>query len=179
VALRSNHYDAAFEAFLRQERRPYVAVDESRRALVPGASLKSLDFIVYSIQGRNLLVDVKGRRFPSGSDSEAATGAGAASRGHCWESWATAEDLSSMLQWEQVFGDAFRAALVFAYEIVHPRWRERHPNVWEFRNREYAFYGVWADEYAQCMRSRSPKWETVSLPMRRFAELRRPIGELI
>ena len=70
MALRSNHYDAAFEAFLRQERRPYVAVDETKRALVPGSSLKSLDFIVYSLQGRNLLVDVKGRKFPSGSDAD-------------------------------------------------------------------------------------------------------------
>jgi hypothetical protein len=175
MALRSNHYDAAFEAFLRQERRPYVAVDETKRALVPGASLKSLDFIVYSVQGSNLLVDVKGRKFPSGSETDA----GAAPRGHCWENWATAEDLSSMLQWEQVFGGAFRAALVFAYEIAHPRWRARHPSVWEFRNREYAFYGVWADEYAQAMRSRSPKWETVSLPMREFAGLRRPIRELL
>lgn len=175
MALRSNHYDAAFEAFLRQERRPYVAVDESKRALVPGDSLKSLDFIVYSVQGRNLLVDVKGRKFPSGAEQEA----GGPSRGHCWESWATAEDLSSMLRWEQVFGNAFRAALVFAYQIADPRWREPHPNVWEFRNREYAFYGVWADEYAQAMRCRSPKWETVWLPKREFAELRRPIGELL
>lgn len=175
MAIRSNHYDAAFEAFLRRERRPYVAVDETRRALAPGASLKSLDFIVYSVQGRNLLVDVKGRRFPSGSEQATASGP----RGHCWENWATTEDLASMLQWEQVFGAEFRAALVFAYEIAHPRWRERHPSVWEFRNREYAFYGVWADEYAQAMRSRSPRWETVSLPMRTFAELRRPIGELL
>jgi hypothetical protein len=175
MALRSNHYDAAFEAFLRQERRPYVAVDETKRALVPGSSLKSLDFIVYSLQGRNLLVDVKGRKFPSGSDADSESGP----RGHCWENWATAEDLSSMLQWEQVFGLEFRAALVFAYEITHPRWRERHPSVWEFRNREYAFYGIWADDYARVMRSRSPRWETVSLPMREFAELRRPIGDLL
>lgn len=171
MALRCNHYDAAFEAFLRQERRPYVAVDESRRALAPEASLKSLDFIVYSVQGRNLLVDVKGRKFPSGAERE--------SGGHCWENWATAEDLSSMLRWEQVFGDAFRAALVFAYQIAEPCWRESHPSVWEFRNREYAFYGVWADEYAQAMRRRSPKWETVWLPSKEFKALRRPIGDLL
>ena len=32
MALRWNHYDLAFEAFLRERRNPYVAVDERRRA---------------------------------------------------------------------------------------------------------------------------------------------------
>jgi hypothetical protein len=51
--------------------------------------------------------------------------------------------------------------------------------VWEFRQRAYAFYGVWAEDYAQAMRSRSPSWETVSLPLKEFARLRRPIDELL
>ena len=77
MALRGNHYDAAFEAFLRTKRTPYVAVDEQRRALLESQSLKSMDFIVYSPRQANLLVDVKGRRFPSG-DPES---------GHRWENW--------------------------------------------------------------------------------------------
>ena len=99
MALRWNHYDVAFEAFLRERRNPYVSVDERRRALSEDATLKSLDFIVYSAAGRNLLVDVKGRRFPSGRGS----------RGQYWENWVTEEDLDSMLRWERVFGDGFRA----------------------------------------------------------------------
>ena len=66
MAQRSNHYDAAFEAYLRQLRTPHVVVDETRRALLQQASLKSMDFIVYSARKPNLLVDGKGRRFPSG-----------------------------------------------------------------------------------------------------------------
>lgn len=170
MALRSNHYDVAFEAYLRWLRTPYVAVDETRRALAGDASLKSLDFIVYSPRGRNLLVDVKGRRFPT-----AAEGGG----GHCWENWATEEDVVSLLRWEQVFGPGFRAMLVFAYDIVDPRYRARHPQVWEFRRRAYAFYGVWVDEFARTMRTRSPAWETVSLPLREFARLRRPIDDFV
>ena len=46
LANRDNHYEAAFEAFLRARRLPYVAVDEARRSLVADGSLKSLDFIV-------------------------------------------------------------------------------------------------------------------------------------
>jgi hypothetical protein len=169
MALRSNHYDAAFEAYLRQERRPYVAVDEARRALAAESSLKSLDFIVYSMQGRNLLVDVKGRKFPSGAN----TG------GHRWENWATGEDLDSLLAWERLFGRGFRSVLVFAYDLEVSEPRDRHPRVWEFRQRAYVFYAVWADDYAGVMRSRSPSWETVSLPLREFARLRRPIDELL
>ena len=53
------HYEAAFEHYLRQRRVPYVAVDEAKKALFANASLKSFDFVVYSQQGPNLLVDVK------------------------------------------------------------------------------------------------------------------------
>ena len=61
MVIRRNHYDAAFEAYLRAQKIPYVAVDEKRRALAKDASIKSLDFIVYASQGPNLLIDVKGR----------------------------------------------------------------------------------------------------------------------
>lgn len=169
MALRWNHYDLAFEAFLRERRNPYVAVDERRRALTSDASLKSLDFIVYSTTGLNLLVDVKGRRFPAGGDSH----------GHRWENWVTEEDLTSMRRWERVFGDGFRAALVFAYDLVNQESQSFHNQVWEFGRRQYAFYGVWADDYAASMRTRSPSWETVSIPRSRFDDLRRPIDAFL
>ena len=61
MADRTVHYEAAFEAFLRQKGVPYVAVDEAKKALFANAKLKSFDFVVYSKNGPNLLVDVKGR----------------------------------------------------------------------------------------------------------------------
>src|SRR5580765_4621590 len=67
VAKRDNHYEAAFEAWLRWLRLPYMAVDESHRAAAGGErTLKSLDFIV-SPPGwpSSWLVDVKGRQFPT------------------------------------------------------------------------------------------------------------------
>ena len=62
MADRSIHYEAAFEAFLRDRGIPYVAVDEAKKALFADARLKSFDFVVYSKNGPNLLVDVKGRQ---------------------------------------------------------------------------------------------------------------------
>ena len=109
MAKRTNHYDVAFERFLRLLRRPYVAVDETRRALYRDSSLKSMDFVVYSESSTNLLIDVKGRRFPQRSCS--------------WENWTMEDDIESLLEWERVFGTGFRSMLVFAYEVQTPgKW---------------------------------------------------------
>lgn len=169
MGLRENHYDAAFEGFLREQRTPYVFVDERRRALMGNASLKSMDFIVHAADKRNLLVDVKGRRFPSGQTD----------RGHKWENWTGAEDISALLEWEKVFGTGFRGLLVFAYHVVESRWRGEFDEIFEYRGREYAFFGVWADSYGCAMRTRSPSWNTVTLPSSEFRELRVPIRELL
>ena len=169
MALRGNHYDAAFEAFLRTRRTPYVAVDEQRRALLEQQSLKSMDFIVYSPRESNLLIDVKGRRFPSGDPVS----------GHRWENWTTAEDLPALLKWQDVFGSDFRALLVFAYHIVSVAEESKFTDVFSFRNRTYSFFGVWADAYKQAMYTRSESWQTVTVPSATFRELRAPIGEFL
>ena len=71
MANRDNPYEAAFEEYLRARGVPYVAVDEARRSvLAEGGSLKSLDFIVSTPGPVTWLVDVKGRRFPSGDDHQ-------------------------------------------------------------------------------------------------------------
>lgn len=169
MAIRSNHYDVAFEEFLRRRRAAHVVVDEQRRSLLQDASLKSMDFIVYSERHANLLVDVKGRRFPSGGDDGT----------HKWENWATADDLESLTRWEEVFGDGFRSVLVFAYDIRQPRWQSELAAPFEYRDRVYSFYGVWASEYREKMRMRSASWETVTLPSAEFRRLRRPIAEFL
>ena len=169
MAKRSNHYDAAFEEFLRGSRVPHVVVDETRRALMARTSLKSMDFIVYSQGEHNLLVDVKGRQFPSGRESG----------GHKWENWSSEDDVDSLLRWQEVFGTGFRSLLVFAYNVVDGKYLRELETPFTFRNRLYAFYGVWADEYRCSMKTRSPSWETVSLPSRQFRELRLPIREFL
>lgn len=169
MAIRGNHYDAAFEAYLRARRTPYVAVDEQRRALLGVASIKSMDFIVYSEQKPNLLVDVKGRRFPSGD----------AHVGHKWENWATAEDIPSLLTWQQMFGDGFRAMLVFAYHVVSESALSSFDELFTFRERSYAFFGVWVDDFQASMQTRSASWATVALPSGAYRELRSPMTQFL
>jgi len=161
MADRTVHYEAAFEAFLRAQKIPYVAVDEAKKALFANARLKSFDFVVYSKTGSNLLVDVKGR---SCRNRTARSG---------FETWATEQDVNDLLEWEQVFGEGFKAVLAFVYWIEPPLVSEK--GMFEFRERWYLLMGIDLAEYRQHMRRRSAKWETVCLPASDFRALARPL----
>jgi len=160
MADRSVHYEAAFEAFLRDKGIPYVAVDEAKKALFANAKLKSFDFVVYSKNGPNLLIDVKGRQMRESSKRS-------------FDSWATERDVSDLMQWQEVFGEGFKAVLTFIYWIETPLTPE--PGMFTFRDRWYWLMGIDLGEYRSHMRRRSPKWETVALSRDDFRQLARPI----
>ena len=159
MANRSNHYEAAFEAFLRARQVPYVAVDETRRSLLADSSLKSLDFIVSAGQGRNWLVDVKGRRFPSGEQKQ------------YWKNWSTRDDLDSLACWEQLFGDRFEGVFVFAYNVVGLRAPLPEEELFEFRAGLYAFVAIRRGQYAGYARPISAAWDTVAMQADLFRRL--------
>jgi hypothetical protein len=157
MAHRQVHYEAAFEAYLREKGIPYVAVDEAKKAMFANAKLKSFDFVVYSKNGPNLLVDVKGRKLGGSS----------------YQTWATEGDVSDLMQWQQVFGEGFKAVLLFAYWIDPPLVPE--VGMFEHKERWYLLLAVELAEYQEHMRRRSVKWETVALPQADFKALARPI----
>ncbi|HEX2970764.1 MAG TPA: HYExAFE family protein [Tepidisphaeraceae bacterium] len=163
MADRKVHYEAAFEAMLRERGVPCVAVDEAKRAVFANAKLKSFDFVVYSQKGSNLLVDVKGRQH-RGNGS-----------GSSFQTWATKQDVDDLVQWEQVFGEGFKAVFMFVYWIDPPLVQE--PGMYEYEGRWYVILGVELQEYRQYMRQRSAKWETVALPIAEFRSLARPIED--
>ncbi len=158
--IRHNHFDVAFEEFLRSHRIPYVAVDEARRAMLGQASLKSFDFVVVTPQGTRLLVDVKGRQGRSGVAAD-----------HRWrENWVTHDDIDSLIQWEAAFGPGFQAMFVFAY----PR---RQPAAGVASR--YEFFALPVRDFAAAMRQRSERWQTVSLTAADFRRLRIPCLDLL
>jgi len=171
MAHRNVHYEAAFEDYLRSKGCPYVAVDEARKALQGDSSLKSFDFLVYGEAGANLLVDVKGRKFPAGR-------AGAPSS-RAWENWITTEDADSLRQWERIFGDAFRAVIVFAYWLQGPPLYAPFEEVHCFRGRHYAFVVMGVREYVAAAHRRSRRWGTLAIAGRRLAARCADIGELL
>ena len=161
MADRSVHYEAAFEAYLRDRAIPYVAVDEAKRALFANSQLKSFDFVVYKKNGPNLLVDIKGRQC-----RRRTTPGG-------FQTWTAEQDVIDLQQWEQVFGDGFKAVLIFMYWIDPPLHPEK--GMFEFHDRWYLLMGVDLAEYRSNMRRRSTKWETVALGAATFKQLARPI----
>ena len=166
MANRDNHYEAAFEAWLRARRVPYVAVDEARRSLVAEGSLKSLDFIVSPSGGVTWLVDVKGRKFPSGDEQK-----------QYWKNWSPRDDLYSLARWEQLFGEGFHGLLVFAYLLVADRAPLPPEQLFEFREGRYGFVAVRRTDYEPEARPISESWDTVAMPTARFRELAAPIEQ--
>lgn len=162
------HYEAAFDAYLRGRGVPFVPVDEAKKASFRDARLKSFDFIVYSTRDTNWLVDVKGRRWAARGDQ----------RKPAWENWITQADLDGLRQWEAVFGVGFRALIVFAYAIG-PDTPAPSGLSFNFRAESYVFAALPLDEYATHARVRSPKWGTINVPTRTFAELVRPLADYL
>jgi hypothetical protein len=168
MAKRDNHYEAAFEAFLRARQVPYVAVDEAKRSLLSEGTLKSLDFIVTPHSRRQAwLADVKGRRFPAGRQKQ------------YWKNWTTGDELQSLSRWEELLGGQFTGVLVFAYHIVGEFAPVPTDELFSFRSRWYAFLAIRLHHYTAHSHVISPRWDTRALSVARFRELAEPMDDLL
>jgi hypothetical protein len=163
MAKRDNHYECAFEEYLRGRQLPYVAVDEARRSLLAGGSLKSLDFLVTTPRG-GWLVDVKGRLFGPGQH---------------WKNWSTRDDLQSLARWESVFGPGFHGLFVFAYHVVADVAPLPAEQLFRHRDGLYAFVGVPLRHYAFHARRISPRWDTVAMPVEQFRRVAAPLAAIL
>ncbi len=164
--IRTNHYERAFEAYLRTLRVPYLAISEKHRnAVAQGLSIKTPDFLLSPLAESPWIVDVKGRRF-SGTDGY-------------WKHWATWDDLIGMRRWESLFGRGFRGLFVFAYEIRGP-WSPLPPEkLFTYRGRLYGFVALESERYIPEVRLLSPRWNTYSMPTERFRRLARPFEDFV
>ena len=168
MAKRNNHYESAFEAYLREHRVAYVAVNEQRRSLIDQGTLKNLDFIVTPSNNVSLLIDVKGRRFPSGNRNK-----------QYWRNWSTWDDLISMARWQEKIGSGSCALFVFAYELVGSRSPVEAELIYEFRDRWYAFLAVRIADYVQFSRPLNACWQTVTMPTKLFCQAAIPFHQIL
>lgn len=168
MAQRSNHYEVAFESYVRSHRVPCVAVDEAKRALTEDLPLKNPDFLLYPRLGPNLVVEVKGKR-----------GRNALGR-RSWENWVTTDDLDGLARWQQMFGPGFRAILAFAYAERPPDFGlPAGEGAFGLRGRYYRFWGIAHDDYIDHLRSRGPSWRAVAMARAEFRRRVRPLVEWI
>jgi len=185
---RRHHYEAAFEAYLRQRRIPYVCVDEAKKTLLPagaslrlaegpgepGKSLKSFDFVVYG-QDLNLLVEIKGRKVPA-RRSGSRDGLGRQVGQGRLECWVTQDDIASLSAWERLFGPGFEAVLIFVY------WCDEQPpdglfqEICAHNGRWYALRSIPLASYREHLRQRSARWRTVDLARGDFERLSHPFA---
>ncbi|MGF1634388.1 MAG: HYExAFE family protein [Phycisphaerae bacterium] len=164
MANRAIHYEAAFEALLRDRGTPYVAVDEAKKALFADSKLKSFDFVGYSSGGPNLLIDVKGRQVRSANGKPQSP-----------QTWVTVRDVEDLAAWEQVFGGGYVGLIAFCYWIDEPPAPGGHH--FRFKDRWYETHGIRLSDYRNHMKLRSAKWQTVSIPTSDFRQLARPIND--
>ncbi|MCU0704374.1 MAG: HYExAFE family protein [Fimbriiglobus sp.] len=167
--IRSNHYEAAFEAYLRSRGVMFIPTDEARRSPFGDTHLKSADFII--LDTARLVVDVKGRKFPSGSANKPNTS---------WQNWAEEEDINALGQWADCLGPGYRGVLAFAYQIQPPfALPENTPDLFAFRADWYLLRGIDVTTYREHMRPRSKNWKTVHLPADAFRRIVRPFSTFL
>ncbi|MFO0832172.1 MAG: HYExAFE family protein [Phycisphaerales bacterium] len=168
----TQHYERAFDLYLRARGVAYVRVEEARRVLLPvgrpapSANLKFFDYVVYGT-GEHLLVELKGRRLPAGVVG------GRSARLECW---ATEADVASLARWEALFGAPFVAVIVFVYWCGSAPPGALFQEVFEAEGRWYAARAVRVGDYAAHMRARSARWRTVDLPPADFERISYPFA---
>jgi len=85
-------YVARIEAILRDAGRPYVAVDDAKKAIFSGCDVGNFDFLIYMQKGNHLLATVLPKSRPD----------------------PTAEQQADLRQWAKVFGAGFDGAFIHA-----------------------------------------------------------------
>ena len=153
-----NHYERAFENWLRDNHIQYVSVDEQKRATFAHSKIKSFDFLLYPPNGQIIIAEVKGRTF-KGTSLAKLTGL---------ECWVTTEDIDGLTGWQKVFGPDHKVVFVFAYKIENVDVDFDGRDFYDFARNRYVFFCVTLDHYRMFMKRRSPKWQTVTLPADMF-----------
>ncbi|MEZ6143285.1 MAG: HYExAFE family protein [Zavarzinella sp.] len=168
---RGNHYETAFEGYLRDRRLSYIAVDESRRTLMNDEGIKSVDFLVHSREGGRLLIDIKGRKFPYICNGTPR---------YTWHNWVNRRDISDLLRWQESFGEQYLALIVFMYwlgpmvDLPAPT-----PDLWHWKGARYLVRAVAVEDYAPVMSLRSEVWDTMHVSTEAFRDLVRPFSDFL
>lgn len=155
-----NHYEWAFENWLIDNNIQHIVIDERRRAALGRAKLKSFDFLLYPPNRQIIIAEVKGRAFKGVSFAQLAG----------FECWVTADDITGLANWQQVFGASHTAVFVFAYKIENIDVDFDGREVFNYNANRYVFFVVKLDDYRSFMKRRSPKWRTVTLPADKFRQ---------
>jgi len=202
--LEHNHYERAAAAWLRSAGLAFVPVHERHRASLGSAenakgstaednsTVKSPDFLLLGRGGTSLVVDVKGRRYPSGSATAQASErvnavipgpwhlepAPRLKTGGTWECWVTLDDLDGLARWSARLGPGWDGLFLFTYWLDDSWFMPAAPDLFQHDGRRYLFRCAQLQEFRQNMRVRSRSWATVDLPVRAARRVVKPLGQI-
>ncbi|MHC5199638.1 MAG: HYExAFE family protein [Planctomycetota bacterium] len=168
----ANLYEQAFACYLTENKLPFVWVDQSKRPEFQDGPVKNFDFLVYPESDSPILIELKGRTFKGDSL--------AGMKG--LDGWATFEDVQSLSHWRDQFHKdtpAATAFFVFAFRFANIDIETDGLPVYDYSGRQFLFLAIPLDKYAEAMKIRSPKWQTVTLPAEDFRQWAMPIDKLL
>ncbi len=163
------HYEHAFSSFLSDHRVPFVTVQQFTRSADSIGRIKNFDFLVHTPTGNHLIVDVKGKRFPSASGS----------REVFWENWIHLDDLDGLVAWEEHFGPGYTGLLVFVYWLQADVQAPASLSIYQHQDRQYFIVGITVADFLDNCRRRSLRWKALYVPDQVFLNLIRPVEQFV
>ena len=164
-----NHYEKAFEDWLKDNRIQYLAVDQQKRTAFSKSKIKSFDFLFYTSDKRAYIAEIKGRKFTS----KTFTAFGSL------PNWVTIDDIQGLENWVKIFGEKYRGLFVFVYNLKNIDVDTDGREIFEFGHGRYVFVAVELSDYCKGQTLRSKKWKTVHLPAEYYKSCAISMDELI
>jgi len=150
----SNHYEKAFESWLKDNGIQYLLVDQQKRTAFSKSKIKSFDFLFYSPDRRAYLAEIKGRNFSGKTFTSFGT----------LPNWVTVDDVKGLENWAKIFGSRYQGLFVFVYNLENIDVDTDGREIYECRDKRYVFMAIALNDYQKGQTLRSEKWETVHLP---------------
>ncbi len=167
-----NVYEQTFECFLAENKLPFIWVDQSKRPESQSGPVKNFDFLIHPDTNASLLIELKGRTF-KGSSLAGLKGL---------DGWVTFEDVQSLSRWLNQFQKdtpAAQAIFVFAFCFTNIDIETNGWPLYDYSGERFLFLAIPLEKYAETMKTRSPKWQTVVMNAKNFRQWAIPIEKTV
>ena len=159
----ANMYEQAFERFLTENKLSLVWIDQSKCLEFQDCPVKNFDFLVRPDTDVPLLIKLKGRTF-KGTSLAGLKGL---------DGWVTFEDVRSLSHWLDQFQKdtpATAAIFVFAFRFANIDIETDGWPLYDYSGERFLFFAIPLQKYANAMKIRSPKWQTVVMNAKDFRQ---------
>jgi len=168
----TNVYEQAFECFLTENKLPFIWIDQSKCLKFADGPVKNFDFLVRPESDAPILIELKGRTF-KGTSLAGLKGL---------DGWVTFEDVRALSHWLDQFQEdtpVAQAIFVFAFRFANIDIETDGWPLYDYSGQRFLFLAIPLEKYANTMKIRSPKWQTVVMKAEDFRQCAIPIEEIL